>query len=226
MPETLGQLFEDSSDHGSAYFVPICLYTHNLTQREPCRRLIEEFIRRDASALMVIADGPHAYNLQLRGYRPETAARRARIAGMNLHNMLHNVMKQTGGANLQASQWEPVFQETRCQALFGDVERAFTMIPDLREIAERFIRFQARRAEWSPQDSTHALEWSYLTEEVTMSIYATEIRGYSCEFWEDERGPTSPDPLGHLYTNHPELVRAWVNKDSLSRKLFRLPASW
>ena len=52
-----------------------------------------------------------------------------------------------------------------------------------------------------------------------MSIYVTEVLGYSRELWERLPKETIGDPIAYLYQDHPDVVCKLVGKNNLQRQL-------
>jgi len=205
-----------------AIFIPICLYSNTFyRKKENIKYLFSKYIQTSESALVVICDSLHAYNLIIRGSCStiDEAFERAKRQGENLLSMIRNVQKKfTEVDNLWIAMWNEITTQNKYLEILQNLKSIVEQDKELEAVVNKFITLYVRKFRWNPSEATK-WEERYLLEEVTMSIYVTEILGYSRELWEKAPEPDFPDPIGYLYQNRSELIQRLVGKKILNRRL-------
>src|SRR4051794_15512509 len=108
-PSPLDDVFAGISRNGKTrVFMPVCIYTRNLTQSQKVRAVIDALSRNGLQCAFVIADDLHAYSMQIRGYRRSTAETKAAITGENLLKMMQKLIARTGASNIAADRWNGI----------------------------------------------------------------------------------------------------------------------
>jgi tRNA-dependent cyclodipeptide synthase len=205
-------------------FIPICLYAKTFYRRKKNMKYIfSKYIQSSEAAMILICDDLHAYNLIIRGNCSsiDEAFKKARSQGENLHAMILNVHRQfTEVKNLSIVKWNDIASQNKYIELFQNLKSTLEQDEDLAAVVKEFVTSHVRKFYWR-RDNKEATKWEerYLLEEITMSIYVTEILGYPRELWEIAPNPDFPDPIGYLYKNKSAIVQKLVGKKVLARRL-------
>jgi len=204
-------------------FIPICLYSKTFyRKKENMKYLFSKYIQTSEATLIVICDDLHAYNLIIRGNCStiDEAFKKAKKQGENLLNMILNIQKQfTEVEDLRITMWTEIASQNKYTELLQNLKNILEQDKELEAVINEFVTLHIRKFRWSVHKDAAKWEERYLLQEIIMSIYVTEILGYSRELWENAPDPNSPDPIGYLYQNRPELVQRLVGKKTLIRKL-------
>ncbi len=184
--------------------------------------VFKEYIQSSLSSLILMCDDLQAYNLIIKGrsYSIDEAFIKAKRQGENMMKMILNVQKQFNNVeSVHIAKWMDIASENKYLALLKSIKKLLRLDKGLRDFVDEFVTLHVQKFRWKVDKE--ALEWEerYLLQEITMSIYVTEILEYSRELWETPPNPNFPDPIGYLYESRPELVQMLVGNKTLKRKL-------
>jgi hypothetical protein len=134
--------------------------------------------------------------------------------------MILNVRSQfTDVENVCIAKWRDIAGQDNYMGLLQRLSSVVEEDKDLAAVVDQFVVQHVRKFCWRSDEQAAKWEKRYLLEEITMSIYVTEMLGYPRELWESPPNPQFADPIGYLYESRPELVQMLVGKRTLSRKL-------
>ena len=193
------------------YFIPICLYPH--TKYRTCAGVAALFQKYELSSheyLIVVADRLLVLDRLVSGRYWSLAStiakarREAEQIVKLIKRISHRMKAQSGG---KIAYWDEVAETAEYHA-FGDALRQQILDDDLlaRTIDEFIIRRVTRFGLGSAPEQERDHEREYLLSEVCMSVFCTEVLGFSNEVWERPPAPGVADPLKALYQKRPELV--------------------
>jgi tRNA-dependent cyclodipeptide synthase len=207
-----------------AIFIPICLYTRTFyRKKENMKYIFSKYVQPSEATLILICDDLHAYNLIIRGNcsSVDEAFKKARNQGENLRSMILNVRRQFADVkNIIIAKWIDIAGQNKYIELYQKLKSILGQGKDLADIVNEFVTSYMRKFYWRRvNEETAKWEKRYLLEEISMSIYVTEILGYPRELWENAPNPKFPDPIGYLYEKRPEIVQMLVEKKTLARQL-------
>ena len=202
-------------------FLPICLYSKNYKLKENVKYVFKNYIIPSKSSLILICDDLHAYNLIIRGIASQADAFiKAKMQGENLKKMILNVKKKfTELENFELLSWNDLSSQFSFKRILTGVEDHLYKDSELEKQVIQFIITNIQKFNGRVNLSNKKWERRYLLEEIAMSIYVTEIKGYWLEFWDSPPDPHCADPIGFLYKERPDIVKRLVGKNKLNRKL-------
>lgn len=193
------------------YFIPVCLYPHTKYRTSAgVAALFETFALHSHEHLIVVADRLLVLDRLVTGRYWTIDAVTAK-ARQEAKQIVHLIKKVAARAGAQTSGrivfWDEI-AETEEFSEFAKRLRGAILTDDLlasaiNEFVERRV---ARFGLGSAPDQEREYEREYLLSEVCMSVYCTEMLGYSREVWERPPTPDIPDPLKLLYDERPDLV--------------------
>jgi len=207
-----------------AIFIPICLYaTSFYYQKRNIEILYSNYISKYSRCLIVIADDLRAYNLIIKNEEENItdALVKARQKGNEIKNLVIHSLNQKEGTEIVIKKWRDFMDKPEFIAIKDIVNNEINSNNVFNNVVHEFILFNLRKFEVQEVLESRYFEHQYILEEIAMSIYATEILGYSTELW--EKAPIdSPDPIKFLYENSTEIVKRITNKTVLTRTLITL----
>ena len=204
-------------------YLPVCLYPHTAYRRSDVMRSIyKTYFAQAAASLVVVADDLLAYDSIVTGrfWTVEGALIKARRQGNELLRMVNRVRKTVPGVRRNSLHvWRDLTENEDFRALARAVDRFPNDDPGFNDVLAAFIDCRVQRFGWKQDPEVYAWERRYAVEEIAMSIYTTEMLGYSTEIWEKATNAGEPDPLGFLYAERNPDVRAWTGQDTTARRL-------
>ena len=107
--------------------------------------------------------------------------------------------------------WDEIGQTTEFTKFSRSMREGFLGEDLLSDTLERFVIERVERFGLgaSPARERHH-QREYLLSEICMSVYCTEVLGYSHEIWERPPANDLPDPIKLLYEQRPQVVVAAV----------------
>ena len=197
------------------YIAPVCLYPHTKYRTENgVIQLFREFDFGHNDYLIVIADRLSALDSLVTGrYASKQAVfSKARKDAKQVFQLIKRVareMRAQGQGKLVY--WDDIGQTDAFTKFSTRIREGFLgegLLADALEkfVVKRVVRFGLGGS--PAREREHERE--YLLSEVSMSVYCTEVLGYSHEIWERRPANDLPDPIKLLYDERPEVVVAAV----------------
>lgn len=215
----------NSKKRSKGIFVPICLYSTSFYyQKRNIEYLYDNFLKFFPKSLIVIADDLKAYNLIIRNEENDSlsAIERARKKGDEIRNMVENSLKKFNDNRIQITKWIDLKETKSFKQIFENVKNEIEADPDLEIIVEQFIKYNLHKFSAEGESDSHIYERLYIFEEISMSIYATEILGFTTELWEKIPEKHSPDPLKYLFENKRSTLKRITGKPFLDRNFLTI----
>ncbi len=212
------------------YFVPVCLYPHTRYRtREGLTDLIEQFALDRCEHMIVVADFLLALDNLVTGrfWNPEMVFDKAHRQGTEIFRLIRRTARrQNSEDRMSLNYWDDVSVTEDFKAFSSRLTSACLACESFGATVDRFVRSRIDRyAQGEAGERQYNAETRYILGEISMSVYCTEILGYRSEIWEKPLAPDAPDPLGILYSRHPEIVLSVSGKERLDRRLeFLYPA--
>ena len=193
------------------YFVPVCLYPHTRYRtRAGVIDLFERYELRSHPYLIVIADRLLVLDRLVTGrYWSVTGlTAKARQEAEQILKLIKRVAQETAARSRgRIVFWDKIAEAdefcTFSDRLRGQILSDHGLAGEIEEFVERRV---ARFGLGSLPERERAHEREYLLSEVCMSVFCTEVLGFSNEVWERPPAADVPDPLKLLYEDRPELV--------------------
>jgi hypothetical protein len=205
-------------------FIPMCLYaTSFYYQKRNIEYLFDNYISNYKHCLIVIADDLRAYNQIIKNLEEniDDALNSSRKKGDEIKNLVVNSLKDKEGSDILIKKWVDFKQNSEFIKIKEIVSNEIRINNSFKDVIHEFILFNLRKFDVQEDLESKYYEHQYILEEIAMSIFATEILGYSTELW--EKAPTnSPDPIKFLYENSPDIVKKITGKSQLNRILTTL----
>lgn len=206
------------------YFIPVCLYPHTRYRtRTGLGALIEKFALDRNGHMIVVADFLLALDNLVTGrfWNPDMVFDKARRQGAEIFNLIRKTARQHDSDKaMSLKYWDEVAATKDFKDFLPRITAACKACEPFRTVVEEFVQTRIDRfAGGDAGNRQYQAETDYILGEISMSVYCTEVLGYSTEIWEKPMEPGAPDPLGVLYTRHPDLVRQVCGKDRLDRRL-------
>ena len=193
------------------YFIPVCLYPHTKYRTSAgVAALFETFALHSHEHLIVVADRLLVLDRLVTGryWTIDAVTAKARQEAKQIIHLIKKVATKAGAQTSGRIVFWDEIAEAEDFAGFAKRLRGAILADDL--LADAINEFVERRVArfglGSAPDQEREYEREYLLSEVCMSVYCTEILGYSCEVWERPPTPDIPDPLKLLYDERPDLV--------------------
>jgi hypothetical protein len=193
------------------YFIPICLYPHTTYRtRVGLEALFSKYALDRHQHLIVIADRLLALDRLVSGrYALQSSVfRKARREAEQIRKLVRNVAFGAKAASVgRIAFWDEVADCPHFEN-FSNRLGSLALADEL--LAGKIAGFvNARVARFgvgAVPDREQHWEQQYLLSELCMSVFCTEMLGYSLEVWERPPAPEAPDPLKVLYTERSALV--------------------
>jgi|SoiMethySBSTD1v2_1073268.scaffolds.fasta_scaffold01362_18 hypothetical protein len=193
------------------YFVPVCLYPHTKYRtRAGVIDLFERYELHSHHHLIVIADRLLVLDRLVTGryWSVAAMATKARQEAEQILNLIKRVAhKMAAQSRGRIVFWDEIAEAgqfcTFSDRLRGQILTDHRLAGEIEEFVERRV---ARFGLGSLPERERAYEREYLLSEVCMSVFCTEVLGFSNEVWERPPAANVPDPLKLLYENRAELV--------------------
>jgi hypothetical protein len=207
-------------------FYPICIPTRTLYPRKRLfERATDLWLSNSDAACVVVCDRIFAYNLLQREPNKTwishlTIARRrgANLATMALKSVQHHQIEK----KVRVATWDEVGRNRNFfivrrrirQLIHNDIAFAKIMKNFVQQYVRGFTAWERGQAEF--------YEYLYLTNEVALSIFMTEIQGFCTEIWEPHE-EAERDPLSWLYEFRADIVASIADAKTLCRKQITIP---
>jgi hypothetical protein len=193
------------------YYVPVCLYPHTKYRTKAgATFLFERFLADSEQYLIVIADRLYALDRLVTGryWNYDSVFIKARREAGEVMSLFERIAKRAGAArNGKIVYWDDIAAGEAFKRFAGGVRTELSANAALLSSLEAFVKLRVDRFGMGSDHAKEAeFEREYLLSEVAMSMYCTEVLGFSTEVWEKPVSQGVPDPLGLIYSEHRDLV--------------------
>jgi len=193
------------------YFIPVCLYPHTKYRTKAgLSDLFQAYQLRSHAYLIVVADRLLVLDRLVTGrYWTETSAtNKARQEAKQVLQLIKNTSYKVGAqANGRIVYWDEITEAAPYPNFAARLRDSILADPILAGAIEEFVERRVKRfGLGSAPERERDYEREYLLSEVCMSVFCTEVLGFSTEVWERPPSPDVPDPLKLLYEFRPEVV--------------------
>jgi hypothetical protein len=193
------------------YYVPVCLYPHTKYRTKAgATFLFERFLADSEQYLIVIADRLYALDRLVTGryWNYDSVFIKARREAGEVLSLFERIAKRAGAArNGKIVYWDDIAAGDAFKRFASGVRTELSANVALDSSLEAFVKLRVDRfGMGSDQTKEAEFEREYLLSEVSMSMYCTEVLGFSTEVWEKPVSQGVPDPLGLIYSDHRDLV--------------------
>jgi hypothetical protein len=207
------------------YFIPVCLYPHTKYRTSAgVVALFENFALRSHEHLIVVADRLLVLDRLVTGryWTIDSVTAKARQEATQIVRLIKNVAFKAGAQSRGKIVFWDEIAEIGEFSEFSALLRGTILADDLLAGAiEEFVEQRVSRfGLGSEPEREREYEREYLLSEVCMSVYCTEMLGYSREVWERPPPPEIPDPLKLLYGERPDLVERLTGRPASRILLF------
>lgn len=213
---------QGSRNSGNIY-IPVCIYASSFYQKKKnVKKLFSTYVKNATGTLIIVCDILHAYDLILQNPNAtvKEAFNKAINKGNNIHCMLSNIRdKHCGHDNVLVKRWNEIAESEKYISLHTHLCQIVAEDRELNDVLKSFIKQHVIKFRWKIDKEAMHWEKKYILGEIAMSICVTEIMGYKRELWENPPKPDFSDPIGYLYKDRPEIVRALTNTNVLNRRL-------
>ena len=187
-------------------FVPVCLYSNGFfLVKENVRKFLRYYSNYD-EILFVVVDRLYANNLLIKGkVDSEDAASRAyKKRGNDIYCLMQRCVREHISINKPSTNyiikhWDEIAESNEFLNLKERIVREFDNNNALKEYCNAFINQNLSKMTDHVTLDKIRLEHDYLFSEITMSIFLTELCGYTDEIWEKPQGESMVDPIDILY---------------------------
>jgi tRNA-dependent cyclodipeptide synthase len=193
------------------YFIPVCLYPHTKYRTQAgVSDLFERYELCASDYLIVVADRLLVLDRLVTGryWTVASATTKARQEADQIVRLIRRTARKVGAQEQGRIVYWDEIAETAQFAEFAPHLRQEILADHLlaRAIEEFVERRVSRFGLGSAPEQEREYEREYLLSEVCMSVFCTEILGFSHEVWERPPAPDVPDPLKLLYNERADLV--------------------
>ena len=193
------------------YFVPVCLYPHTRYRTNAgVAALFEKYELSRHDHLIVVADRLLVLDRLMSGrhWTIGGAFEKARREAREIFNLIKRASHKFGAHTRgRVAYWDEIAETAQfaefAQRLRSEVLADFVLSAAIEEFVDRRVK---RFGLGSAPDRERDYEREYLLSEVCMSVFCTEVLGFSTEVWECPPAPDVPDPLKLLYSGRVDLV--------------------
>ncbi len=210
------------------YYIPVCLYPHTKYRTKAgIEALSEKFCLPEREFMVVVADYLLALDRIVTG-RWDKRQNIYRVARRDAQQVFKLVRKTLNLRELaeqgKVLYWDDVADDSDYQEFSKAVTDAVTAHAGMSIEIDKFVAARTERfGLGANREEENQAELRYLISEVTMSMYATEILGYTTEIWEKPPARDVPDPLRVLYEQYPEVVESIIGRSHLRKLRFLFP---
>jgi len=206
------------------YFVPVCLYPHTRYRtREGLIDLIDRFALASSEHMIVVADFLLALDNLVTGrfWNADLVFDKAHRQGTQILQLIRKTSRKHGSEDkMSLNYWDGVAEGQDFKAFSARLVAGCQACPSFKASIDEFVHARIDRfCREGAGERQYNAETDYILGEISMSVYCTEMLGYYTEVWEKPLEPGAPDPLGILYSRHPEIVREACEKEELDRTL-------
>jgi len=203
--------------------VPICLYPKSVYKSETSLDILAtKYINNSSKTLILICDYLSAYNSIIMGSAMsfEHALFKTRHESSYMLQLFGN-MSQRHNITLDIRMWGQFYQDPRFRMHLKRMKKLIKSSVEFENSLHSFISEHLKSMRCNVYKSTYKWEERYVTEEIAMSTYITEILGYSLELWEDYYKSENilVDPIAYLYSTFKDSLLEVLSKQTLERKL-------
>jgi hypothetical protein len=160
--------------------------------------------------LIVVADRLLAYDNLVRGryWSYDSVFVKARREASQIVRLIEHVAaKAKARSTGKIVYWDQIAEMEQFNQFSQRMRTEFLGVEALATAVDRFAKGRVERfGLGSSPERERDFEREYLLSEVCMSVYCTEVLGFSDEVWERPSKPELPDPLGLLYHDHADVV--------------------
>jgi hypothetical protein len=193
------------------YFIPVCLYPHTKYRTiAGVSALFEKYGLRSNGHLIVVADRLLVLDRLVTGryWTINSAINKAKHEATQIVNLIKRTAYKAGArASGRVAFWDEIAETAEFVEFAKRLQDAVLADRLLADAIEKFVNGRVTRfGLGSAPEQERGYEREYLLSEVCMSVFCTEMLGYSNEVWERPPAPEIPDPLKLLYDERPELV--------------------
>lgn len=193
------------------YFVPVCLYPHTRYRTNAgVAALFEKYELSRHDHLIVVADRLLVLDRLMSGrhWTIGGAFEKARREAREIFNLIKRASHKFGAHTRgRVAYWDEIAETAQfaefAQRLRSEVLANSVLGAAIEEFVDRRVK---RFGLGSAPDRERDYEREYLLSEVCMSVFCTEVLGFSTEVWECPPAPDVPDPLKLLYSGRVDLV--------------------
>lgn len=207
-------------------FVPICLYSKSFYYiKDNIEYLFKEIITQYDKSVLIIADDLRAYNLIIKKEESsiDIAYNKARNRGSEIRNMILKVLEKVDeNDNIKIHFWKEISGLEKYIQLKNKIETLIQSDSNISCEIDRFIEYNLSKIAKENNSLITAYEYRYILEEITMSIYMTEVENYTTELWEKRLNLDEPDPIQFIYENYSRDLMDILDSNKLKRKLITL----
>jgi hypothetical protein len=193
------------------YYVPVCLYPHTTYRTKAgATFLFDRFLADSEQYLIVIADRLHALDRLVTGrfWNHDSVFIKARREAGQILSLFERIARRADAArNGRIVYWDDIAAGEEFKRFARGVRAELSTNPALVSSLDAFVKLRADRfGMGSDHEKEAEFEREYLLCEVSMSMFCTEVLGFSDEVWEKPVSPGVPDPLALIYSDHRDLV--------------------
>jgi hypothetical protein len=205
------------------YYVPVCLYPHTKYRTKAgATFLFERFLADSEQYLIVIADRLYALDRLVTGryWNYDSVFIKARREAGEVRSLFERVARRADAAgNGKIVYWDDIAAGDAFKRFATGVRTELSANAALVSSLEAFVKLRVDRFGMGSDHAKEAeFEREYLLSEVAMSMFCTEVLGFSTEVWEKPVSQGAPDPLGLIYSDHRDLV-ARITGHAAARRL-------
>ena len=202
--------------YGRKIFIPISIGTPLFSPRR-IRSLLQTVCRlKPKDILCLICDDLYAMSLlALEELDYETAKRKAYSQGYRLYSLVNRIAKKETNINFKVFRWSVIAERNNFQELLSIMKKSLKNYNEFKAFVCRQVNIWKKRTK-QKHSVDPEWEWAYLLNEVTMSLYITEIMGYHIEIYPNHDIPF----IEWLYANSEELLKKILKKNYLQRQFF------
>jgi tRNA-dependent cyclodipeptide synthase len=210
------------------YFIPVCLYPHTKYRTNAgVKELFEKYALRDHDHLVVVADRLLVLDRLITG-RYWTVSSAANKAKQEAKQILRLIKRMSSRAGAQARGtilcWDEIAATPRYSDFAQHLQQAVLADQMLAEAIQAFVERRVERyGLGASPERERDYEREYLLSEVSMSVYCTEVLGFSNEVWERPPQADVPDPLKLLYDARHEVITHMTGRPTTRILSFLFP---
>lgn len=193
------------------YFIPVCLYPHTKYRTAAgVKALFEKYRLRDHDHLMVVADRLLVLDRLVTGryWTVPLAISKAAQEAKQVLSLINRISIKAGARTRGTIVcWNEIAETARYAEFSQRLQKAVLSDRMLAESIHEFVeRRVSRFGPGSSPERERGYEKEYILSEVAMSVFCSEILGFSNEVWERPPQANTPDPLKLIYSQRRELI--------------------
>jgi hypothetical protein len=193
------------------YYVPVCLYPHTTYRTKAGATLLfDKYLVDSEQYLIVIADRLHALDRLVTGryWSYDSVLIKARREAGEVSSLFERIAKRADAARHgKIAYWDDIAAGEAFKRFNKGLRAELSSNAAFVSSLEAFVKLRVDRfGLGSDHDKEAEFEREYLLSEVSMTMFCTEVLGFSDEIWEKPVSPGVPDPLGLIYSDHRDLV--------------------